>query len=108
MTFDDLDEWPIKRVFTKAAPEQVPRGLLASVFDLAHTDLKLRNNAKFSEGRPHHRIERREDTTRCTVISERETLAWQERERQRRARQFIPPPPKATKTLSKRFAEIVG
>jgi hypothetical protein len=83
-------------------------GMAVSVFSLASVDLKLRGKTKPREYRFHRRIEQLQGRTRCTVISEHETPEGKEREFQRRAKQVIPKPPKSARTISKRFAALVG
>jgi hypothetical protein len=53
-------------------------------------------------------VQRDGDVVRVTSITEQETDEWQERERQRRARQFIPKPKKSARTKSAKLKELIG
>ncbi len=109
--FDHIDpiETPIRLLSDAATCRHIDASRLAvSVFSLAAVELKLRSKAKTREYKFHRRIEHLPGLTRCTVISEHETPAGKEREFQRRAKQVMPRPPKAAKTMSKKFADLVG
>jgi hypothetical protein len=108
MLNDEPDDWPIQQVQTQAAQCRHPTSIVTSVFDLAHTPFRLRSEAKAKVSRKHHRIERLGDVTRHTRILEQDTNEWKEQEIRRRAKQIVPRPPKKARTMSKRFAVMVG
>lgn len=91
----------------KSALPAVP----VSVFDLAEKPMELRGRQPITSTVPPQtaqRIERLEGITRCTSIVIQDTPEWMERERQRRARQRPPRPPRGAKTRSKKLSALIG
>ncbi len=102
----EIVRWVRRR--RKGGPAPKPRPVVASAFDLALVDLRI----AVGRGQPDREIRRivtREDgVTRHVAIREQDTPEWAERERQRRARQRPPRPPKGAKTRSKKLEQLIG
>lgn len=99
--------WVTKRR-RRMGPAPKPRQMAVDVFSFAALGQRI-TVARGAQEREVRRIVTREDgVTRHVAVREQDTEEWAERERQRRARQRPPRPPKGAKTRSRKLQDLIG